>query len=121
MRKSQRKGKRIQVEAAKYLTRLGFPAESARNHDITCPSLPRLHIEVKGDEKIDLGTKALDDAIFQAATDAIGNGQNRYYAILWKRKYTCWRITFSLDGFKGVTLAGDGAIAAVLHRFGNKE
>jgi hypothetical protein len=105
------KGKRIERLAAKYLQSLGFIAErNARNGLSTadlncdeCPVLSKVHLEIKGDESIDVGTKALDDAMEQAYVGAMHIGANGFpqqamdkpYAVLWKRKNKGWRLTFT--------------------------
>jgi Holliday junction resolvase len=122
---SRAKGCRIEREAAKYLTSLGFPAErAARNgkrgaNDIECPSLANVHIEVKGSQKIDLGTKALADAIIQAQNDTEPLVER--WAVLWKKNGTCWRLTY--EGYMGamVTVAGDVDIRSTLRAMGEEK
>ena len=55
---SRNKGKRGELEAAKFLTAEGFPARRGQQFsggtdspDIVCPSLPAIHFEIKRCEK----------------------------------------------------------------------
>lgn len=101
---SRQKGKRIELEACKFLASIGFPGvQRTAQHcgkngdapDIRGLSLQGVHIEVKGDQKIDLGTQAISDALVQAKKDADG----KPYGVLWKRNRTSWRLTTeSMDG-----------------------
>ncbi len=115
MTNSRAKGARIERAAAKYLTSLGFPAErNARNgistDDLVVPSLPRVHIEVKGDRSIGLGTKALADAIEQAERDRGG----RCAAVLWYEHRKGWRLSVLDCIGNTVTYAGSSEIASAL-------
>ncbi len=94
---SRQKGKRIELEAAKFLSGLGFTARrgqqfkgGADSPDLIVDELSRVHIEVKGVQGIDLGTKALLDAMMQAQDD----GHGKAWALLWKRNRSCWRLSF---------------------------
>lgn len=90
---SREKGKRIERQAVRFLQSLGFPdarrtaqvrGKTDGCADVECPeSLPHVHFEVKGDERIDLGTKALDAAWEQAFRDA---GPTDTPVLLWRRK-----------------------------------
>ena len=71
-RKSRDKGKRGEREAALFLTDQGFPARRGVQYkggpnspDVECPSLRKLHFEVKRAEKV-----SVYDAIQQAGDDA---------------------------------------------------
>lgn len=114
---SRAKGCRIEREASKFLTSIGFPAErAARNgvrdgQDIICESLTNVIIECKGDEQIDLGTKALWAALRQAMNVARG----RKPCVLWKRKHSCWRLSFVLPNVDAMaTVAGDDDVRGAL-------
>lgn len=101
MTNSRAKGAAIEREAAKFLREIGF--ESARrgvqysgskdSPDVMCDELAGVHFEVKGDERINLATEALNDAMEQASDDA---GIKRP-VVLWRRKRTGWRLTFLAD------------------------
>lgn len=98
---SRSKGARVEREAAAFLCSLGFKAErNGRNgittddlHTAECPVLSKVHVEVKGDERVSLGTKGLDDAMSQASAQA--SGVRRRYAVMWKHSRTGWRLTFN--------------------------
>lgn len=92
------KGKVAERKAAKFLTGLGFPCErNARNgksEPDLCFSvgvLEFVHVEVKHDKKIGLGTKLLTDALEQAHRDA---GAKTAAAVLWFEHAKGWRLTF---------------------------
>jgi Holliday junction resolvase len=97
---SRQKGKRGELEAAKYLRSLGFT--SARrgvqysggpdSPDVVCDELPGVHIEVKyGVKGLDLGTQLWKDACEQSIREAVGMS----WCVLWK-PHRCeqWRLTF---------------------------
>lgn len=115
---SRAKGARIEREAARFLTSLGFPCErAARNgvdggEDLMLPdSLSHaVHIEVKGDESIDIGTRALADAMHQAFEACKGTQRP---AVLWHRKRKGWRFSWYDMGVI-VTVAGVQDINAVI-------
>jgi Holliday junction resolvase len=116
---SRAKGKRIEREAAKFLEMLGFDgarrgvqyAGGKDSPDVVCEALPNVHLEIKGNEAIDVGTKLLDAACIQAASDANG----KPWAVLWKRNRTAWRLTFeSREPFATSTVFGDRDIADAL-------
>lgn len=101
---SKQKGKRVELEACDLLRSLGYEARrsqqykgSAGSADIEAPEL-NLHIEVKGDRSIGLGTKALGEACAQAIRDAGG----KPWAVLWKEHRKGWRLTCEF-GFLVVT------------------
>ena len=95
---SRQKGARIEREAAQFLCSLGFKAErNARNGKSTadldlsqCQYLSRVHIEVKGDENMDL-KGAFRDATFVQAFD---NAGDKPAVILWKKKRRPWVLTW---------------------------
>lgn len=98
MTNSRAKGARIEREAAALLTSLGYIADrNARNGKSTAdldlsrdPLLSRIHIEVKGDENMDLDGKFRDKTFAQAERDAAG----KPHAILWKKKRRPWVLTW---------------------------
>lgn len=128
---SKRKGKRIELEAASFLRSIGY-ADAARgcqfkgspdSPDIACKSLG-VHVEVKGDQSIGLGTKALNDALDQAYKDA-GNAGNaimaktfspelRPYAVLWKLDRKPWNLTYYSEPGVFATVTGEGDIGRAL-------
>lgn len=107
---SRSKGAGGEREAAKFLTEQGFPCtRMGRNgrtaEDLDCPSLAGLHIEVKRNEAIDIGTEALAGAFAQACTDA---PHGRIPVVLWRRNGSrAWRLTWHRDGVL-VTAKADG-------------
>lgn len=139
---SRQKGKRIEREAAEYLRSLGF--ENARRTaqvrgnndgaaDLECAALSGWHIEVKGDESIQVGSAGWRAAIRQAQRDLVGaeppqaialdgtpltttinvfNG--RRWAVLWRRKALPWCLTFCASDYGVVTQTGDMEIAEAL-------
>lgn len=132
------KGKVIERQAAKYLQSLGFTsARRGQQHrgggdspDIRCEELLHVHIECKGDQRIKLGGKALDDAMEQAASDAMASEQDLYtdgtpsrsiryftkpYCVLWRRNRTCWRLSYVCPHLgHRVTCDTDAGIKAAL-------
>lgn len=113
---SRQKGSRVEREAAKYLTRLGFPSSRNARNGLSKPDLEtpfvRLHLEVKGDQSIGLDTKALTAACNQAKRDAATN-ERPAWAVLWKVDRKGWRLTFPY-GMTYPTVAGDEDIKAIL-------
>ena len=113
---SRQKGKRVEREAAAYLRSLGFEgAKRGQQHsgspdspDVKCDGLS-VHLEVKGDQSIDLGLGPWHDAIKQAQADA----GSRPWAVLWKRNRTAWRLTAEYAGTVA-TFVGDETIRCVL-------
>ncbi len=76
-------GKRIEREAPAYLRSLGLTARRGQRHagradspDVIMAGLPGVHIEVKGDKAIGIGTAALTAALAQSHrdVDACGAG-----------------------------------------------
>lgn len=118
---SRAKGARIEREAAKFLSSLGFAAErNGRNgysaDDLRCPALANVHVEVKGDESIDIWTKPLDDAYAQARE----NAGDRVPVVLWKRKRRDWCLTWVTGGVLVTTVGGE-RIKQVLIGLSGKE
>lgn len=129
---SRQKGKRGELLWRDELRKMGFEARRGQQFagggdspDVVCPSLPRLHCEVKMVAAMDLGTKLLDDAINQAKADAgeyIGHDgfsttltiYNPHY-VAWKPPRKDWRITYPCP-WSGhyVTVTGTEAIKSVL-------
>lgn len=103
-----RKGKRVEREAANFLTAHGIPAvRGARNgvkdgQDLILPPEYDIHIEVKGDQSVRPGTKAMEKALDQARDGAIKAGKSNY-CVLWKEDHKGWRLTMPLA-------SGEGAI-----------
>lgn len=93
-----RKGKRVEREAANFLTAHGIPAvRGARNgvkdgQDLILPPEYDIHIEVKGDQSVRPGTKAMEKALKQACEGAIKAGKSNY-CVLWKEDRKGWRLT----------------------------
>lgn len=105
------KGKEMERAACEFLRELGFRARrNARNglseSDLDCaddPVLARVHLEIKSDKKIGLGTKALDEAMWQATEDAEAQDEQKRCAVLWM-EYRCgWRLTWYLEGIQVTT------------------
>lgn len=94
-----RKGKRVEREAANFLTAHGIPAvRGARNgvkdgQDLILPPEYDVHIEVKGDQSVRPGTKAMEKALQQACDGAAKAGK-RHSCVLWKEDRKGWRMTF---------------------------
>lgn len=93
-----RKGKRVEREAANFLTAHGIPAvRGARNgvkdgQDLILPPEYDIHIEVKGDQSVRPGTKAMEKALQQASEGAAKAGK-RHSCVLWKEDRKGWRLT----------------------------
>lgn len=119
---SCRKGKTAERRAAAYLRSLGFhDARRTEQHqgkgsagDVECPeTLPRLHLEVKDDRRVRLGTKGLKDACDQAANDC---PKPKRWAVLWWEARKGWRLTAPWHGGYGytATFTGDDCIGGML-------
>lgn len=114
---SRQKGARMEREAAAFLTGIGYPTtREARNgvdgaEDLVLPPelSYRVHIEVKADESIDIGTKALTDAFEQAKM--VAKGRNPY--VLWHRKRRGWRLSW-VDTFGVMHTVAEDDIATAL-------
>ncbi len=122
--KSRRKGKVGEREACEYLRSLGFgDKETTRrgaqhkggpdSPDAICEALSNVHLEVKRVERMDLGTKALDDATVQAGMECAAE---KVWAVLWRPNNTAWRLTFrvGLPWQQIVTVCGDDRIRRAL-------
>ena len=89
------KGKRVEREAANFLTANGIPAvRGARNgvkdgQDLILPPEYDIHIEVKGDKSVRPGTKAMEKAI-QQAKDGAAKAGKRNPCVLWKEDRKGW-------------------------------
>lgn len=119
MTNSRQKGKRIELKAVHFLRSLGFQAERTAQHcgksgdaaDVRSRDL-ELHLEVKGDKKIGLGTKELEEACNQAERDS----QGRPWVFLWWEHRKGWRLTKERTcGYW--TLAGDMQIKDYLEQY----
>jgi Holliday junction resolvase len=118
---ARQKGARCEREAAKYLTDLGFPcSRNGRNGysaDDLCTPFKWVHVEVKADQSIGLGTKALRDACEQAFIAAMSRPR---WCVLWKEDRKGWRLSFcSAPGWypaEILTVAGDEGIRLTLER-----
>lgn len=105
-----RKGKRVERAAAAFFRDLGYPgARRAQQYkgtessaDLTVPGLEWLHVEVKGDKGIRLGTKALDEACAQAVCDCGG----KPWVVMWYEFNRGWRWTFRSGGVIFTVTAG---------------
>ena len=122
MTNSRAKGARVERDAAAFLCSLGFAAErNGRNgysaDDLRCPALAGVHIEVKGDESIDIWTKRLEDAYAQARE----NAGDRVPVVLWKRKFRDWCLTWCGAYGVLVTTVGGTRIKEVLIALSVKE
>lgn len=122
---SRRKGKIIELAAAKYLTKLGYPTIRGQQRagiqeadlapkDANDPHIhERIHFEVKGNEAIDVGTKALADAVVQAIEDAKAQHRGKKPVVLWKKNRTKWRLSF-VDGRGEIVTYGEQSIPRLL-------
>ena len=121
-----RKGKRVEREAANFLTAHGIPAvRGARNgvkdgQDLILPPEYDIHIEVKGDQSVRPGTKAMEKALDQAREGACKAGK-RNSCVLWKEDRKGWRLTTITDGYFQVTMfVQDDIPIAIRHIAGTK-
>lgn len=116
--KSNRKGKRGEREAAKYLRSLGFEAIRGQQRsgdeeaDVVSDFLPRVFFEVKFGYPIstfDMHLKAFSDACKKARMQAEETGRDTW-CILWKPKgQGQWRLTMG-SMFGPITIASDDYI-----------
>lgn len=120
MTQSRAKGKRGELNAAKFLRSIGFAdarrtAQHRGNHnagDVECPeSLPNVLIEVKNRQGIAPGTQALEDACKQAIKDADGQ---KAWAVLYRSHRQQWRLAFRADDPCIVVTTWCGGIRAAL-------
>lgn len=137
MTNSRRKGVRGERLWRDELRAMGFGDDTRRGQqfsggkdspDVVCPALAQLHCEVKvGYPRMDLGTKALDEAINQAKRDAGTyeapgvDGQTirftRVYYVAWKPDRKPWRVTYRCPTIGVyVTVTGRASIASVLRK-----
>lgn len=120
---SRDKGKRGERMACAYLDSLGFPgaARTAQTRgktngetDIKCPSLDRLHFEVKSVKGLEVGSCEWEAAIVQARTEAKPGTR---WCVLWKPHARPWCLTFSIiDAPHVMTVTGDATVREVLSR-----
>lgn len=118
---ARQKGARCEREAAALLTKLGFPCQrNGRNGysaDDLCTPFKRVHVEVKADQSIGLGTKALRDACEQAYIAAMNRPR---WVVLWKEDRKGWRLSFcekyGWHPQEILTVAGDEGIRLTLER-----
>lgn len=139
MTNSCAKGKRGERMWRDELRAMGFGSDTRRGQqfsggkdspDVVFPALAHLHCEVKvGYPSMDLGTKALDEAINQAKRDAVSvadvlintmagcevrNPQKNHY-VAWKPDRKPWRLTYRCPTLGVyVTVTGRESIATVL-------
>lgn len=118
---SRAKGKRIEREAAAFLREIGFPsARRGQQHrggkdspDVICDELAGVHLEVKGDERINFETAAMRKAVEQAHRDS-GRGAQTW-GLLWKHNRACWKLTFLAESpAVFATVTGDDIRHALL-------
>ena len=119
-KKSRDKGKLGERDLAHYLTRLGFPARRTQQFcgrggdsaDVVSDLLPSVHIEVKRNEKLDMGTALLDAAMAQSESEA---KTGHHAVVFWRPSKKCWRLTLRCN-HRGllITLAGDENIKKTL-------
>jgi Holliday junction resolvase len=90
---SRQKGKRGELELVKYLKSWGVNARRGQQHrggpdspDII-HDIPGVHIECKRCEDIDIGTKALQEAVEQALHDA----RSENAIVFWKKNSVQYR------------------------------
>ncbi len=101
-----RKGKRVEREAANFLTAHGIPAvRGARNgvkdgQDLILPPEYDIHIEVKGDQSVRPGTKAMEKALQQTRDGAIKSAKS-HACVLWKEDRKGWRLTYCQNWKRG--------------------
>jgi hypothetical protein len=126
MTNSQRKGSSGEREAAAYLCTLGFDAVRSKGlgvedgRDVIVRDLPNVYLEVKRDEKVDVGTRALLDAWEQAFNKTIATVGTRttrlgFCAVLWRRNgQREWKLTLQDEKCGLVTVWGDSDIRANL-------
>lgn len=92
MTNSKAKGKRIEREAAEALVRMGFLRAKrgwADGYDLVPASVPGVHIEVKGVERLNIWA-AMEQSI-RTAADTVAP------VVLHKRNRSGWLLTLRLD------------------------
>lgn len=121
------KGKAGELKLVEFLRSIGFEdARRTQQHngaagksDVVCEeTLPNVHLECKyGVKGMDLGTKLLDDACDQAASDSA----TPKWCVFWKPfGRSTWFMTCSIGNHGIVTLHHESAIARRL-TFMNEE
>jgi hypothetical protein len=123
-RRSKRRGKSYELKAVHYLRKLGFPSARRTQQfsgkegasDVVCEELDKIHIEVKANRSIDLGTVALYGALEQALEDGFAK---EHQVVLWWKDRQGWRLSWYGAGMAAVTVAGDSDVAVTLGRFQN--
>jgi len=121
---SRDKGKRMERKAAELLKSFGWDAKRGQQHrggddspDVVCPDLPNIHIEVKADRSIGLGTQALGDAHNQACRDATDSQRP---VVLWWEHRKGWRLDYITEAGVWATVANDASIKyALVHLKGD--
>jgi len=119
---SRAKGIRGELGASKFLSSIGIPCQrAARNgvrdgEDLKLPEGFPFYIEVKNKKAIDIGTKALEDAIAQAEA---ARPAGKVPLVLWKKRGK-WRLSFRTGANSGtpytITL-GQAHIATCLRSY----
>jgi Holliday junction resolvase len=113
---ARNKGKRIELQLAKFLCNCGFKQTrrgvqfqgGPSSPDVVCPALPHIHIECKGDERVLTGSKGMEDAFAQATRDA----GKRIPVVMWKHNRGKWNLSFMTD--YGLATVGHKDITAAL-------
>ncbi len=114
---SRAKGANGEREAAKFLSQYNLPdgtpvvaRRMARNGQKGQADLehniPGLHIEVKRNEDIDVGTQALDRALQQGWDDSEAR-LGHEPVVLWRRNGSRWRITSYTDTINSILATYD--------------
>ena len=120
MTNSNAKGKRAERQLSRELRRYGLEARRGQQHaggpgfpDVV-HNLPRVHFEVKWNEKLDIGTALLIQAIAQAARDA---PPGHLPVVAWKHRNKQWRVSYrtSLGLVEGETSLA--IVTTTLHEF----
>lgn len=116
---SRQKGAAGEREAAAFLNGLGFTARrSVQNgvtdgRDIVVDDLPNVYFEVKRDQSVAIGTRALWLACEQACKKTCSRLGTKW-CVLWRRDRECWRMTYQTpEGFIATVYQNDD-IAACL-------
>ena len=125
---SKQKGKRAELQACAYLKKLGITAARSVQYSGMTPAVQRrktaeapqadlvldgqystIHVEVKMDGGIGLGTKKLRDAMDQSIRDA---GKKKEPCVLWRVSRGKWCLSWATftraeGGFCICTVCGD--------------
>ena len=96
MTNSKQKGKRGELEAARFFQKYGFDARRSQqfagmNGDADVVGVPFLHLEIKRTEKLNL-----DKAMEQSARDA---REGEAPTVVHRKNKQEWRITMTLEDF----------------------